>query len=261
MASRTEHAARLHSGAAPAAAPGVIEAAARARSQSAVALLVLVALPPRASAWGLMRFVQGPRALQAVPGLNFAKILGSGFEGGFGLRPSFSRQGLWCAFDNLASAQAFAQHSPLLDAYRSKAREFALLGLQATQAKGRWSGHAFAPVAGGLADPQAPVVALTRASIRLRQALAFWRMQPPAEVQLQAAPGCRLAVGLGEAPLLRQATVSLWDNVAAMDAYARSGAHRAAIAAAYGGGFFSESMFVRFAPWRLEGQWRGQTLG
>ena len=73
-------------------------------------------------------------------------------------------------------------------------------------------------------------------------------MAPPAQASLEAAPGCLLAVGLGEAPLLRQATFSIWDSVQAMEAYARSGAHLDAIRAAHRGGFFSESMFVRFVP-------------
>jgi spheroidene monooxygenase len=86
-------------------------------------------------------------------------------------------------------------------------------------------------------------------------------MAPPAQVSLEGAPGCRFAVGLGEAPLLRQATFSLWDSVAAMDAYARSGAHLAAIRAAHKERYFSESMFVRFVPLALQGSWRGQPLG
>ena len=73
------------------------------------------------------------------------------------------------------------------------------------------------------------MAALTRASIRPLQALRFWRRSPPAEGALERAEGCLLAVGLGEAPLLRQATFSVWENQAAMDAYARSGAHQEAI--------------------------------
>ncbi len=76
-----------------------------------------------------------------------------------------------------------------------------------------------------------------------------------------AASGCLMATGIGEAPLLRQATFSLWSNVEAMDRYARSGAHLDAIRAAHEGDFFSESMFVRFAPLALTGRWRGQNYG
>jgi spheroidene monooxygenase len=43
-----------------------------------------------------------------------------------------------------------------------------------------------------------------------------------------------------------------------MDAYARSGAHRDAIHAALAGGWFSESMFVRFVPVLLQGCWHGR---
>ena len=88
--------------------------------------------------------------------------------------------------------------------------------------------------------------------------LSFWRHAPAAQRSLLAAPGCALAVGLGEAPLLRQATFSLWDSAAAMDAYARTGAHLDAIRAAWKHQFFSESMFVRFVPLQLQGQWKGR---
>jgi spheroidene monooxygenase len=67
-------------------------------------------------------------------------------------------------------------------------------------------------------------------------------------------------MGLGEAPLLRQCTFSIWRNTDAMDAYARSGAHSKAIAATYRNGFFSESMFVRMRVLFFEGIWEGRTL-
>jgi spheroidene monooxygenase len=106
-----------------------------------------------------------------------------------------------------------------------------------------------------------PLAALTRASIRPGKLAAFWRHSPPSEASLARAPGCLLAVGLGEAPLLRQCTFSLWESVAAMDAYARSGAHLQAIRSAYAGDFFAESMFVRFELLELRGTWKGRTHG
>ena len=105
------------------------------------------------------------------------------------------------------------------------------------------------------------MAALTRASIRPSKLAAFWRHSPPSEASLAAAPGCTLAVGLGEAPLLRQCTFSVWESAAAMEAYARSGAHLQAIRSAYAGDFFSEAMFVRFALLELSGTWMGQRHG
>ena len=73
------------------------------------------------------------------------------------------------------------------------------------------------------------------------------------------AQGGLLAVGLGEAPLLRQATFTVWDSIASMDGYARTGAHMDAIRASREGSYFSESMFVRFVPEDLRGTWKGRT--
>lgn len=86
-------------------------------------------------------------------------------------------------------------------------------------------------------------------------------MAAPAERSLEQAPGCLLAAGVGEAPLLRQATFSVWDSLASMDAYARHGAHLQAIQAAHRERYFTESMFVRFVPSGMRGTWKGRCHG
>jgi hypothetical protein len=224
-----------------------------------VALLLLCRLHPRAVPWGLWRLVLGERAVGHVPGLRFARVLGSGRDGGFGLAPGFDHQGLICFFDDEDSAHAFAEGAPVMRAYRDHARESLVALLRATSCRGSWGGASLAVTAPPHAD--LPMAALTRASIRLRHAARFWRHAPATHDGIARAEGCRLAVGLGEAPLLRQATFSLWDNAQAMDNYARSGAHLAAIQGAYQQGWFSESMFVRFAPIEISGQWHGKTYG
>jgi hypothetical protein len=233
-----------------------------------VAVLLLAQMARGSRLWGFSRIVRRDGPLRAEPGLCFAKVLGSGHEGGFGLQPSASHQGVFAVFDGQAAAEAFLDRSPLVDAYRRHSRELCTLMLRAWSSRGTWSGHTLNATVPrpGTADPgappaDAPVAALTRASIRPSRAARFWAMAPPAQASLAQAQGCRLAAGLGEAPLLRQATFSLWDSVAAMDAYARTGAHLAAIRASAEGGFFSESMFVRFVPLRLHGRWLGRDHG
>ena len=224
----------------------------------AVAVLLLTEFAPAQRLWGWGRLVLQRWPLRKVPGLLFSKVLGSGYEGGFGLRPSGSRQGLFLGFDSEQAAQAFVQTSPVLQAYRRHSRECCVAVLLATSCKGSWSGAAL-----GVSSPDCagrPVASLTRASIKPSKLWAFWRLQPAAERSLHAAPGCELAVGLGEMPLLRQCTFSLWRDAAALDAYARSGAHLQAIQAAYAGHHFGESMFVRFAPLSVQGRWKGQVF-
>jgi hypothetical protein len=233
-----------------------------------VAVLLLADSAPGSRLWGWSRVIRGEAALRAEPGLLFARALGSGHEGGFGLKPSLSRHGLFAVFDGQPAAEAFLDRSPRVAAYRAHSRELCTLMLRAWSSRGSWGGQALPATTPrpGSGEPGAwpadtPVAALTRASIRPSRALRFWQMAPPAQADLAQAHGCRLAAGLGEAPLLRQATFSVWDSVAAMDAYARTGAHLAAIRASAQGGFFSESMFVRFVPLRIQGRWLGREHG
>jgi spheroidene monooxygenase len=222
-----------------------------------VAVLLLAHVAPGDRAWLFSRLVRGARGLARVPGLRFARVLGSGHEGGFGLRPSFEHGGVFALFDDEPSAERFINESAPVQAYRQRSAEFLVAMLRATSVRGSWGGQTMVPST--WPQPGGPVASLTRASIRPRRALAFWRHAAPAQAALAGAEGCQLLAGLGEAPLFRQATFSLWRNAAAMDAYARQGAHQAAIREAYQQGYFTETMFVRFVPLLLRGCWQGRT--
>jgi heme-degrading monooxygenase HmoA len=125
--------------------------------------------------------------------------------------------------------------------------------------RGSWDGTALDVTCS--APAQGPIAALTRASIHLGKASAFWNHAPPSQDAIEGVQGVQLAVGLGEAPFLRQATFTLWDSVAAMDAYARTGAHLEAIKAAAQHQYFSESMFARFVPISIQGRWKERDYG
>lgn len=223
-----------------------------------VAVFLLADIAPEHRLWGYARFVIQRFFMRGVAGLVFSKVMGSGSGGGFSLRPSATRQALFCLFVDEASADHFLA-SPVATAYSSRSREFCTAKLRAYSCKGAWAGRAIdvtapQPVSG-------PVATLTRASIKPLSARRFWHMQPASEASLNQAAGCLLATGVGEAPFLRQATFSLWTSEDAMNAYARTGAHLAAIRAAHHGAFFSESMFARFVPLDLKGSWRGRRYG
>jgi len=224
-----------------------------------VVVLVLVDVASGSWVWGWSRIVFGRWLLTGVDGLCFAKALGSGQGGGFGLKPSATRQGLFMLFGSEAAADRFLSDSPVLGAYRRHAREICTVKLRAVSSRGSWGGEGIDVTTEP--EPGGPVAALTRASIKPIRAWSFWRYSPASEKSLERAAGCRLAVGLGEAPVLRQATFSIWDSQAQMDAYARQGAHLQAIQAARREGYFSESMFVRFKILQLRGNFQGRHHG
>lgn len=223
------------------------------------AVLVLVDIAPDSFLWGLSRYVIGRFSLYGMPGLQFFKVLGSGHGGGFSTKPSLHKQGLFCVFDSELNAQRFRHESSLVQSYLNHAREFFAINLKAFSSRGSWAHTqlditAEKPCSG-------PIASLTRASIKPLKASAFWKNAVPAENAIKQAKGVLLSAGLGEAPYLRQATFTLWDNESALNEYAQQGAHLAAIKSAYGQQYFSESMFTRFAPSAIEGTWRGQYYG
>ncbi len=224
-----------------------------------VVVLILADIKPIAKWWGYGRFVLTRFSLRKIAGLQFFKMLGSGYEGGFGLKPSASKQGLFCVFDSHAAADDFLANSRLIAQYREKSTEFLSAKLLPYSVKGTWAGQALEIAA--IAPQNAPIAALTRASIKPSKARVFWAKQPASERSLLNAKGCLLASGIGEAPFFRQATFTVWESVNAMDAYARTGAHMEAIKASKSGAFFSESMFVRFVPQELRGTYNGKVYG
>ena len=232
---------------------------------SGIVVVVLVDYLRQHQAWGWLRLMGGARALQGTPGLVFAKVMGSGHEGGFSLRPSASHQGFICCFDGWASAVAFL-NGPLMQQLRQKARDW-WQGLFAVQsARGAWDQQVWDITPANLIEHVSPppesgemLAVITRASIKPAKAMAFWRYAPAAQADLEQAPGCQIAMGLGEAPLLRQCTFSLWQDLDCMQRYAHHDAHKQAIDAAYRHQFFSESLFVRMRLLSMQGQWKGQT--
>jgi len=222
--------------------------------QTAVVLLADIADASRL--WGWSRIVKGPRALQGIPGVQFSKVLGSGYEGGFDLRPSSSRQGVFILFESPQTAQDFIAHSELVRAYQNRSDEFCCVMLKTWSCRGTWDGVGLQLTTS--APEKGPVAALTRASIKFSKAHSFWRHAPPSQSALELVEGCQLAVGLGEAPFFRQATFTIWDGVNEMNAYARTGSHLKAIQAAHQHGYFSESMFARFVPLKVQGRWLGK---
>jgi spheroidene monooxygenase len=244
-------------------AGGVAAPRVSVRGAAPVGLVVLVDLAPSSIPFAISRLMFGRWLLARVPGLRFGQVMGSGHGGGFGLRPSATHQGLFLVFDDDAAADAFLDRSPLVAAYRARARELFSVKLRAFACRGAWGGRAPFVVDERLAaevDAGAPVAALTRATIRPTRVFRFWRRAAPAQASATSAPGCLLAAGLGEAPLVRQATFTIWSSVDAMARYARQGAHQAAIDAAYGEDFFSEYLFTRFLPYGARGTWHGRAV-
>ncbi|QGN47674.1 monooxygenase [Micromonospora sp. WMMD558] len=195
----------------------------------------------------LVRMARDPRRLRALPGVRFAKLLGTGTGTGFG--PGDADLTRWAAltvWDSPAAAAGF-DGSPVGRAWARLARAAVRVDLRPLTSRGEWSGRRpFGDPPGGPAD--GPVLALTRARLRPARAVTFWRAVPPVAAALRAAPGLLARFGVGEAPLGWQGTVSVWRDPADLVAFAyRHPEHRDAIIRTPTEGWYAEELFARFA--------------
>ena len=218
-------------------------------------------VPRRAVAGALRRMAGEPRRLRALPGVRFAKLLGTGIGATFGPGDAdLTRYAAVVVWDGSAEPDEVDRSWDRIAVRKAR------LDLSPLTSRGRWSRTApFGEPARGKAD--GPVLALTRARLRPSKALTFWRAVPPVARELAGAPGLLAGFGVGEAPIGWQGTVSVWRSTADLTAFAyRQPEHRAAIARTPIDRWYAEDLFARFAVRDVSGDrdvlgWRegGQT--
>jgi hypothetical protein len=207
---------------------------------------------------GLLRM---PTALRRSPrpdsvaGLRYAETTITAEQGG-GLPLHAGRFGLIAAWDDDRALDDFARSDHPLAGLLVAGWH---VRLEPLRVSGAW------PALPGLPDRQLPVedgepvVALTLGRPRLTRIRPFLRSAAPAEREVVAAPGLLASIGLARPPRL-VSTFSLWRSNEAMREYAyrNDGTHMAAVRADRERPFHHESAFIRFRPYRSEGEWEGR---
>jgi hypothetical protein len=207
----------------------------------------------------ILRMGLDRQPLRRTPGLLFAKLLGTGHGRTFTVGDADPLHwALLASWADPEAATAF-EKAPLVQAWNRLSRERLVLSMRPLSSRGRWSGRR--PF--GEPTPSAydgPVAAVTRARIAATKSLLFWRSVPPVSVDLHRSPGLRFAVGIGEAPVGLQGTLSLWDSPAALTAFAHRGVpHVAAVRRTAEVGWYTEELFARFALLSVQGSHKGVT--
>lgn len=212
--------------------------------------------------WAFKQMGLAPPQLSKIPGLSFSKMLGSGGGNGFSIWPNFGVYGLLGVWEDEAKAADFFTQHPLFQNFRQRASEHFTVYLKTSKVHGAWDGGT--PFAENTPfQPDAPLAVLTRATIRTTHLWRFWSFVPQVSKAMwrEHQEGLLFSVGIGELPLVQQATFSLWKNSALMQAYAYKGKlHSEVVKKTRELGWYKEELFARFHPYRAEGTWKGQDM-
>lgn len=198
--------------------------------------------------WAFTQMQRAIPQLQQQPGIQFFRTLGTGAGLGFSLWPDFSTYALLSIWESEAAATAFLDSSALMETYVAKSTSQKHFSLHTLQSHGLWGkSNPFVAEKRDLHDDE-KIGIITRATLRPSRLLEFWREVPAASKAIQQAKGVLWYKGIGEWPLVQQATFSLWNSLAEVKDFAYKSTHHAAIVKkTRKRNWYKEDLFARFA--------------
>ena len=178
----------------------------------------------------------------------FWQLLGSGKSGTFDLNPDWQQWGLLAVWDTRSDFDKFYNRSFMAKWWNLFCIEKWTILLEPLQSHGKWDGKK--PFGNANIDNHnGPIAILTRATIRFNRLKNFWANVDVVSELMKKAPGYLFSLGIGERPLYRQATFSIWNSLDDVKGFAyRSKEHAEVIKKTREENWYSEELFARFKP-------------
>lgn len=223
----------------------------------------------RLDVWGIprtgiprafLRMATQRRGVRTIPGVRFAKLMGTGSGETFTMRDADLRHwAILTVWSDEAGAESFDDHR-VARAWQDSSTEHARILMRPLVSRGSWSGKEPFAVPDTKAAP-GPIAAITRARIKPHLWWRFWSSVPPVALDLRSDPGVLFTLGIGEAPVGLQGTFSIWRDAAALSEFAyRRPAHAEVVTRTHELQWYSEEMFTRFQVMDIRGSYDGREV-
>ena len=212
---------------------------------------------PGARIWALTQMLFARFAMRRLTDVGFWKLFGSGTGEGFTPVPNTSVYAILTTWPSVEAARKNLDRAQPFRRYRRRAVEHWTVFLSTSAARGQWDRQS--PFQPGHPQAGQPLAALTRATIRPRILMQFWRHVPSISQAIGSDRNVAFKIGLGEVPWFQQVTFSIWPDTESMARFARKdGPHARAIRAVREGRWFAEELYARFHIVDQTGSWNGR---
>lgn len=219
----------------------------------------LARYPKRASMRAMAHLGLDRIPLMRTPALRFWRLLGVGKGRVFDPHADLQRYALFTVWNSYAALKQFEQHSPVMEGIHHRAEEVWTVHMRPVRWHGMWGGRdPFAGMTPVSAPEVGPWVILTRATLNLSKIRTFLDAVPAVSAHLLQQPELINSVGIGEAPLVFQATLSLWRSLPSVTSFAYGTApHLEVVKRTRREQWYREELFARFRPLASQGTWDG----
>ena len=198
------------------------------------------------------RMGRSPILQKKINCLTFFKPLGTGSGNGFSIKPDFSTFGFLAVFKSEELAKEFLG-TDVVKEYTQTTVSYSHVLMRTVKSHGEWS--KLKPFESSVEyDKTKPLAVITRATIKPKLAYQFWKNVPAVSKSMDKYDELIFSKGIGEFPLLMQATFSLWSSAEAMMNYAyKNPKHAEMVKKTRELNWYSEELFARFQPFYQEG--------
>ena len=184
------------------------------------------------------------KSLISSSGLKFIKLFGTGSNEGFSLIPDFSSYVIISSWKNDHYRKKFIDENNIINEIISRSSKRVEIKIDPYNFTGSWNG--INPFKNVSSYNGGKIIVLTRARVKLNKLMNFLVNTSLAAKSIKSQDGAEFYKGIGELPIIEQATISIWMSEQSMRDYAYSDKnHLKIINKARKDKWYSEELFVR----------------